>query len=365
MPIHANFPDWYRAAAVTPPDGLLEKRWAAVEAVAKEAKADLLVGLVRLFVIQTGEAYVPAGFREAIKARDEGFSSKGDVQELRVLAGAVLRLVMESDTYPLTAALAMVCAAFGPRRAKLPEPDHLEFAERFLVEIGKALRATEALPPLKVSSFTKKKLSEALPANLFHPNQTPNLHEPLTTLLTEMAAALVSAKSALDQLANTSAIQSEELNALWWLQTSFSRIIQKPFSEIDKNAAPIILASELAELTAFPPGLESSTAMLVHALFTAGSTMRDGVTIANAVNSTPRAWREKIRTERILDRTGAVSPLSLALDKSLDTDDPRDWLPVYTKVCDIPLDTPFDGIQIATQLYRELMLWRVVSKQPQ
>jgi hypothetical protein len=361
--MHPNFADWYRSAAVTPPEGLLEKRWAAVEVLAKEATRESIVQLARLFALPNAEGMVPAGFREAFKEHDEGFAYKGGGQELRVLAGAILRTVIEQNgAHAVAAALSIACGAFGPRRATLPEQEHLEIAERFLIVVAKGIRKPESAPSLKVS--TKKKLAELLPASVFAPNQTPSMHEPLIAILGELGSNFSSTQKAIDQLTVTVAVQAEEINALWWLQTSFSRTLQKPFSHIDHTVAAIILSSELAELTTFRPGLESTTAILAHALHLAGASRSGaGITIADAVNAAPREWREEVRASRNLDSIAALCPISFALNKSLETDGPNDWLPVYKKACDVRADLPFDQLQLAVQLFRELMLVREVNEQ--
>ena len=145
MPMHANFADWYRSASVTPKEGELQKRWAGVEVLAKDPTRDLIIGLARLFAVNPkSDASLPAGFFEAFRAQDETFSQRDNTHELRVLAGAVLRQIIEAeDEDSKSASLALVCGAFGPRASALPEPElaggaawsaPLEFAPSLAVE---------------------------------------------------------------------------------------------------------------------------------------------------------------------------------------------------------------------------------------
>ena len=81
MSIHPNFADWYRSAMITVPEGLLQKRWTAVEAVAKKPNADLIIRLAKLFTLPSAaESAVPEGFREAFRAQDETFPSRDNIQ---------------------------------------------------------------------------------------------------------------------------------------------------------------------------------------------------------------------------------------------------------------------------------------------
>jgi len=215
MAIHPNFADWYRSAALTPPEGLLEKRWAGVEAVVKKPSASLVLSLAKLFSLPNAtESFVPAGFRDPFR-NDESFPSKNNVQELRVLAGAVLRVMVEQHQ-PLSplSALALVSGSFGPREAASLEAGHLENAQRFLLQHAAATRRTIRPEPLKIPAFTKEKLAEKL----------PQLAETITEITAEFSSTLKQAQIAIGQLAHVATVREEEVAILWWLQARFSGI---------------------------------------------------------------------------------------------------------------------------------------------
>jgi len=354
MAIHPNFADWYRSAALTPPEGLLEKRWAGVEAVVKKPSASLVLSLAKLFSLPNAtESFVPAGFRDPFR-NDESFPSKNNVQELRVLAGAVLRVMVEQHQ-PLSplSALALVSGSFGPREAASLEAGHLENAQRFLLQHAAATRRTIRPEPLKIPAFTKEKLAEKL----------PQLAETITEITAEFSSTLKQAQIAIGQLAHVATVREEEVAILWWLQARFSRDIQKSFSEIGYATGTLVFPMELADLTKFVPGLDTMVAVLVHSLQLAGApSSSEAVTIANATNATPRDWREKVCARHRVDSSGPLSPILLAIHKSLETDGRDEWLPVYRKACDIPVDKPFPVIQLSLQLFRERMLLRALDE---
>ena len=369
MTVHSNFADWYRSAALTPPPGLLDKRWAAVEESAKQTNPTLLLGLAKLFTLPNfTESAVPAGFREVFRAHDDAFPSRNNLQELRVLSGAILRVVIEQNQAlsPL-AALSLVCGSFGPREAALPEPEHLAVAQRFLVDYSRKSRESITPVQVKVPSFTKAKFAETLPQTVFVPNQTPNMQDPLLNTLTEIASgfstALKQAQKAIEQLSHTASVRQEEVAILWWLQTHFSRDLQKPFSDVGYVTGTLVFPMELADLTVFVPGSESAVAILVHALQLAGSpSSSEAVTIAQATNSAPREWREKASAEYQTESSGLLSPILLAIHKSLETEGRDEWLPVYRKMCDIPADRPLPLVQLTLQLFHERMLLRALAE---
>jgi hypothetical protein len=369
MAMHSNFADWYRSAAITSPEALLKNRWLGVQDVVKQANPALLLSLAKLFALPTlTESAVPSGFREVFKAHDDAFQTRNNLQELRVLAGVIVRLVIEQNQ-PLSplAALALICGSFGPREATTLEREHLETAQRFLVQYSKTTRESVTPAPLKIPAFTRQKFEETLPSTIFTMQQIPNLREPLLNALTEIASGLSTtlkqAQKSIEQLTHTANVREEEVAILWWLQATFSRDLQKSFSEVGYLAGTIVFPMELADLTMFVPGSDATIAVLVHALHLAGApSSLESITVANAINTSPREWREKTCAEHKTESTGLLSPILLAMHKSLETEGRDEWFPVYRKVSDIPIDKPFPLIQLSLQLFHERMLLRALAE---
>jgi hypothetical protein len=367
MPMHASFADWYRSAAVSPPEGLLQKRWAGVEDLAKRPEADLIIGLARLFVLnKTDEAIVPIGMRDAFRAHDETFQSKGNLQELRVLAGAVLRQVIEEkqEEAATTAALALCCGCFATRVSAVPEREHIDAAERFLVSRGRELRARGDTPKIQSPSFTKEQYTKLVPVASFQPQQIVNAHEQLFTVFDEvmkkLSKGLAQARDAIELLERTVDAQDEEINLLWWLQSATSRDLKGSFREVGPVVGTLLFPKELSDLTVFIPGPDAVFGLLLRALDIAGASADFSVSISEAVNAAPRSWRQEVAQQK-LESAEALCPVSLALAKSMETDGSDDWLPIYRKACDIPSDAKIGGVQFSLQVYRERMLLRLME----
>jgi len=367
MPTHSHFADWYRSAALTPPEGLLDKRWAGVEEVAQRADASMILSLAKLFALPNArESNVPEGLREAFHTYDDAFQYRDNLQELRVLAGAILHLIIERDgALSPAAALALVCGSFGPREVALIERRHVDFAQRFLVRLSVATRRCGKPGPIEIPSFKKERFAELIPQ--VAPNQVGMFRDALVNALPEVAsrfcATLEQAAEAISELTHTANVREEELAILWWLEAQFSRDLRKPFSEVGYLAGSIVLPCELADLTKYVPGPEAAIAVLVRALQLAGApSSSEAVTIANATNAAPRAWRESLCEGLKLDSCELLTPILLAVHKSLETDGPDEWLPVYRKGCDIPPDRPFPLVQFSIQLFRERMLVRATRE---
>ena len=367
MSLYASFSDWYRSAGVAPPEGLLRKRWAGVEKLAKAPEAGGLLALVRLFVLPSArEAWVPEGFREAFFEEDDQFPSHGNLEEIKVLAGAVLRCVIEATEHMATvAALGLVCGAFGDRLATVRQPEHVEAANRRLLERARAVRESGRAARFKAPTVSKEAVAGLLPQAVFAGN-LPALQDPLVAALLELNGSvvegLVQVAQALDHLSHIVRVREEELNILWWLQAAFSRDLEKPFSEVGYEAGVLVFPMELADLTTFVPGPETATAVLLQALRIAGAPApSERASLAVVTNRTPRSWREHIRERHAIDAVGALCPVLLAIHKSLDTHGPDEWLPVYRMACDVSIDVPLGIAQMSAQLYRERLLLRLLG----
>jgi GTPase-associated system helical domain len=353
MTIHKDFADWYRMASVTPSAELLAARWAGVEAVAAALDAPQLIALLKVHAVRPQADYKTPDFLDsAFRASDTTFPSR-NVEELRVLSGAILRQVIEMDgSWAISAALGLVSSAFG-RRQTITNPDHIRAAELFLAQKAESVRASDVASSFDLKPIPRGRFDELLPTGPFAVNQTPTLREPLFTMLTEEGGRL---RASLDRYAvgiwRVVQAQREELNMLWWLQTRVSRDLGIPFAQLSVKQAAIVLPCELADLTVFLPGPGAILGMILASL---ESTKSDGspITVAAAVNSVTRSWREKLNEKVPATGVAEICPISFALAKSLDTDGEADWLPVYRKYCDVSIEADVATVEIAAQVYRE------------
>ena len=362
MAMNREFADWYRVASVAPSPELLNARW-AVEAASAALAASQIIDLVQLFVLRPDVAFeTPAFLDKAFRDQDTTFPAKGNSEELQVLAGAILRNVIDEGyaTAP-AAAYGIVSAAIGNRLLGLPTKDHVTGAQRYLADRGAAVRDVKTTWA-KTTPITGERLEELMPATHFAPNQTPNLKEGLTTALIE-----ISTKAAQASTASTTTLMRqvqnlrEELDLLWWLQNGFSKDLQKPFSEIGLPLATIVLPLELSDLTAFIPGPAAIFGMVVSALRQISA--KDAkVSIKAGVNAAPRDWR-KMKVEEIASQpVGNLCPIYLAISKSLETDGDDDWLPAFKKQSEMNGEDEFEARDLAYQVYCERMFARALSE---
>lgn len=356
--MNASFPDWYRSAAVTVPEGRLETRWAGVQSVIDKSDSQMIASLATQFVLPGREILVTPGLRDAFRAHDDSFPLKNNLEELRVLSGAILgEIICQKKRLALLASLALTCGSFGQRRIAVPVQDHLDTARAFIDETSKLMREGDGLAAPKAAVDATEQLGKTFPETFFAAGQTPLLRTPLVQALSESNAAIRELQRYSVALSHRVLVREEELNFLWWLQTQTSRDLKRSFSEVGQVAGCAIFPSELADLTRLLPGPGSIAAILLRGLLIAGaSSSSDTVSLRDVVNATPREWRERLIGQRVLSSIELLCPVHLAIAKSLVTDGVDDWLPVYQKACDIDARNTSPLSDLTMQAYQERML---------
>jgi len=358
MSMNPSFADWYRSAAVVLPEGRLEKRWEGIEALTEAINRDWVVYLAKLFVRADSEEAAHKEIRAVFHERDDTFPYKDNTEELRVLAGATLHHVIEQNgPHSLLAALALVCGSFGDRRRSQPTPEHLNTALRYLASTSAADRKASDQKIEDLTAITNERLAQLLPQQPFSNNQLPSTYSPILATFAEMATQHTQLLTALQSLAYRLKIREEELDFLWWLEAEFSRDLQRSFSDIGYTVGCLIFPSELADLTVRAPGPSSIIAILLRALRRANAPAASTtLTLLDAVNACPSEWRQNVQKKLNFSPYETLCPIHLAIAKSLTTDSPNEWQPVFRKVCNIPLQQSFPISEVAIQTYSERML---------
>lgn len=367
MAMHLNFSDWYRSAGLKPDEGLLNKRWLGLENCVKSLNAEQLINYASIFVTPPkANTEFLAGFAEEFRKHDNTFALKDNLQELRVLAGAILRLVIEENhRFATLAALTLECGSFGPRAKALPEADHLISAKKLLIIKAQELRTNPGTPKLSTIKLNAEEYEKRIPATMFAQGQTPQLRDPLIEIIEELASSLKTLQDSTKKIWAYSQRKEEEVNMVWWLLGRFSSDLKQPFSEIGYEAGALIIPKELADLTIFVPGSAAILGAIASTLKASGlpPTIKT-LTIAKAVNATPRDWREQLKPDINSKSLEVLCPVLLALRTSMATDGAKQWIPIYSKLNNISVNMEFPVLQISIQLYNELMLVKSVGSVP-
>ena len=330
--MHSYFGEWYRFAGIPPENIPLEKRWQAIEDF--EVDVTEVVLLAQLFYgLRLSDASFAEKFRSVFNKADQNFQMSGNDRELTLLAGATLTNAMERHKREIAdlVGLVLVCAALQNIR-KVAVPQIPELAAQYLGRRS----ANRAQPE---HGGPESKLFDALKA---------------------VGAVQAELATEFRKLQLEFPIIAEEVNALWWLFSEASRDSGQRLSEMPVESVCLIVAKELADLTRIIPGPFAARAFLDKALRTGRKKIGPSITIANAVNGTPKEWRDKYFNAQLSNELASILPINHAVRLSVQSPDEDAWRPMFEGSTGVSPDSEIAPIAIAYQTYLELLVVHAV-----
>ncbi len=356
--MHPDFDQWYATLDLTDDEDLLRKRWEAVSTVSSEANWDDVDTLIRTsYGLRPSQQDKRPRVRTLLKKGDDTFADSGNEREFQILAGASLVALFEADsTIGRAAAMAvMTTSAEGGRTPAVPI-DILGYAAAAISKQAEGVRNRKAAqPPVAVPRVDFKASAEKLKegftlevaSNAFllageaANKAIRSLHGAFQTSMNGLQAQLVA--------------QDEELDMLWWLVGGKSWRLGCDFKDVRGESAPFVLAAELGQLTRQLPGPNSVPALLARA----GIGTQE-YTIPTVVNAVSEDQKELLAEGR---RPSAVMhPLHFAVDKRLETGEPRAWIASWAATSQLDAERRFRAIDIARQIYREHILLTLMKE---
>ena len=366
MDMHKNFGEWYRQVSIPCTDESLKKRWAGVEnwvtTIADDVNA--LFETVRIFR-GFPERNSREAFLEAFRELDSAFAQRNNAHEQQVLAGAALVQCVRTrrDDDPEGSVRTAVLAAMAVESSSLCVVDMTRTLDELMGEIragihiiAQAQRQRRQFDTILLSSKEEEVFKNTIATDVGDHNQ---LRASFAKAFQTLLNAVNRAEDALDGAAHGLRCADEETNILWWLAGGSSRDLNKPWSAI-KDAAPLIAAWELADLTDVVLGPQNAGALLERALFEAGGKKAKEQAIHVYVNAVPDAWARD-RFAKLDAQVLDLTPLSLALSKRVEGN-ATTWQPFF--------DSRSNGLKAATTLapervarlaYIEAMLFRTLA----
>jgi hypothetical protein len=366
--VHRDFADWYRIAAIELSGEMLEKRWQAIETFVESLDIPGALELVRLFYARPPKdsSFIET-YRAAFKDTDPTFPMRDNDLELRVLAGAAIAHLLETDTAQLAdaTALGMVCAGYRGLRQDTSIPEIADRARNYLFKRSSSLRASKEVPTFVIPELEITELLESLKRSC-QGNDLATLAEPIIPPFEKLQSAIrqlaESTENAINCLTDLQQLRREESNILWWLFGEYSRDLNRRMADLGLPAACLVAAKELADLTVVLPGPLAATAFLDKMLRTIKPKLPDSTTLQKAVNASPREWRSRWIRKDDVELIEDLCPVLLAIMKSLETDGPDDWVPAFEKAAGIKVSESILPLDLACQAYEENLLVRAVER---
>jgi hypothetical protein len=362
--MHKNFGEWYRQVSIPCTDESLKKRWAGVESWGTTIRGDVaaLLETVRIFR-GLPEKTLREAFLEAFRNQDATFAQRDNAHEQQVLAGAALvhcvgtRNKTDDGTVQVAVLAGTALEASGLRAANVNKTLDEQAGEvrAGLHAIAQEQRRRRKFNTILLSSEEVDAFTKTIGTNVGDHNQLQaSFEKAFQTLL----KAVNRSESALDAAAHGLRCADEETNILWWLEGGSSKDLYKPWSAL-KDAAPLIAAWELANLTDVALGPQDAGALLERALPETRGNKNKEQALHVYVNAVPDEWA-KACVAKLDAQALDLAPLSLALSKRVEGNSPT-WQSFFESVSGLKATTTLAPERVARLAYIEAMLFRTLA----
>lgn len=363
--MHKNFGEWYRQVSLSCTDDSLKKRWAGVESWVTTIRGDVaaLLETVRIFR-GLPEKTSREAFLEAFRNQDSTFAQRGNAHEQQVLAGAALvrcvgtRKKTDHDSLQAAVLAATALEASSLRAADVNKTLDEQAGEvrAGLHTIAQEQRRRRPFETILLSSEEEGEFKKIIATNVGDHNQLrANIEKAFQTLL----SAVNGTESALAAAAHGLRCADEETNILWWLAGGSSKDLDKPWSAL-KDAAPLVAAWELADLTDVALGPQDAGALLERALLEAKGNKNKEQALHVYINAVPDEWA-KTRVAKLDAQALDLASLSLALSKRVEGNSTT-WQSFFESVSGgLKAGTPLAPERVARLAYIEAMLFRTLA----
>lgn len=367
MNMHKNFGEWYRQVSIPCTDDSLRKRWTGVESWVTTVRGDVnaLLETVRLFR-GLPEKTSRESFLEAFRDADTTFAQRDNAYEQKVLAGASLVHCVGTrsmDDLERNVRLAVLAAtaleasnlSVGESNSTLDE--QAGEVRACLNTIAQQQRRRRPFETALLSPSEEETLKKIIATNVSDLNL---LRASLEKAFQILLSAVNRSEEALDSAAHRLQCADEETNILWWLAGGSSRDLDKPWS-ILKEAAPLVAAWELADLTDVALGPQDAAALLERALPKSKGAKIKAQALHVYVNAVPEEWAKR-RVETVDAQVLDLAPLSLALSKRVEGQSTT-WPAFFESVSGgLKATTELSPANVARQAYVESMMFRTLAE---
>ena len=353
-----SFADCYKAANLTPSPEIVRLRQEAYEKLRYEVYNSRILDLTRLyFGLVTKES--PSWFVDAFREHDPSFSMVENQREAAVLAECILaNWIIEEDI--VFAGLAVLTASFnGNRRSLLERSTLVSSAQENLQRISLTDRQTGVINVNEIKLPEKSKVSDLVEEF----NESPNVAT-VGELIEEASAEGIEATKTLTNQVNSvltgmsgKITQLEEESAmLWWFVGGWSRILERPFSDLKLPLAAAMAGIDLAMLTNKSPGPIAVQALFFRLLNTYRKGKMQKVSIQSAIDDFEPEHYEQLSLNPCLKEIPDFCPLLTGFRLAYDYENDDGWKPAFRKQVGFGAETEFDPVELAMQIYREVLL---------
>jgi GTPase-associated system helical domain len=361
-----NFADHYKAAGLAPGPQIISLRQEPFDKLRKAMSVDRVITLVRLlFGLPEPEVKHKTWFREAFAETDPSFTMLDNAREAAVLSSCLLSAAFqEQDKGHIEAGLAVLTTATHSR-SPLVMPTLVEEARHHLDAVSVEMRTPPAVKVSKIrtpaSSEVPKQADELLTAPDWP--RTAALFKKVSEEYQSRVLTLAQQTgSVISPLVHYAELLREELEMLWWYVGGWSKLLDKPFGELELAVAAVIAGIDLAELVRTPPGPVAAPAILHRLIWTGRKSKAPSLTLNSVVNTMSEEDIQKLKFADSLKDIMDICPVLTALQKAAKIGQGTAWHTAFRKATALKEDLSFTPLDLAMQVYRETMLTALVDE---
>jgi hypothetical protein len=356
---HPHFSQWYKTVDLEGDSNRIQNRLKGTTQLTESAERQDIEALLRCIyrIKGTVQPDKMPYIREIYQKIDTTFGEDKNDREMEILCGATLALLCEkSDELATTAALSILAANVeGGRTYDLPMK-LTELAYSCLGRVAEDKRQRPDLSNMRINSYkldltsAKTKLQSAVDVTTL-PTALDEIAREMQKCL---GASVADSYKAFQAVSDFAKVQDEELQMLWWIFGSRSLERKKPFKDLQREEAPLVLGKELADNTVIQPGRPNS----IENLLAKAGLDEIKFSIPTAVNGCDLVWLQKLE---IPVGHPLSAPISYAIQRRLETGDTQGWITGWSATTGISESHEMSRLSMGLLFYYESLLTKFMD----
>lgn len=257
---HKMFGTWLKPTELKLDREALSCRWTTVCRILEDVDYDMATFLVDYSFDLPFSQHLLQKFQEEFHTDDSMFimEESENQTELKNLASVLVILLLEDinpeyeEFNPIIANYVLSASCAGLREASFHNIIILNSANKIINKYAVDTRERKSFSILENQTWKQTEITTAIDSVDVADVET--IKNALNKISSTSQAVLTREKknnqNLLSSIEHLVKIQDEELNILWWLINSYSNVCNRSFCDLDEREKPLILAIELAKLTA-------------------------------------------------------------------------------------------------------------------
>lgn len=351
-----SFADQYRAANMAPGPEIISLRQEAVEKLLPDLDNDKLLELTRIY-FGLDCSSDNNWFRDAFLKTDPSFSLIDNKREASLLSVCLLSAALDSGK--INAAFIPVIASVSGHREPLLQPEFIQEAQQTLIDYSFESRNNVPADLNKIKIPAKSKVAPELD-KLVDEDTLTSLANIVKSSSDEASRALNESirqiLNVLTPLANQVSELREEVSMLWWFIGNHSRILNKPFSDLDIGVAAMMAGLDLAALTHGDSSPVAAPAILQRIINSRKKVSKAPLTLAQTVNLLPPDLLKSLNLPVNYGKVADFCIITTAINKSQEIGQGEAWYQAFKKTTGLDAQIQLSPLDLAIQMYQETLL---------